>query len=168
MTKRRAKQGPAASDFHAARGRLQDIGSGLSSVFDAVSQLIDDAGSDNTKTLEGKRLRTSFDVRMRTLDEVSAERSATPRPVAARPAAAEHHVSDDGIMVIVTLGRAKAQDVALVETQTGPALTCGLWRYAIPSSPPLALSHAARTLRNGYLTFQIPYTSPVPGDDTAT
>ncbi|MEO0411359.1 MAG: hypothetical protein AAF221_05910 [Pseudomonadota bacterium] len=176
MTKRRRTQGPTADDFREAKTRLKDIGSGLSSVFEAVSQLIEEAGKDGApgqggKTAPGRRLTSSFDVRVGTLDELGAGRAEKPAPANPKrapvhPQAAEHHVREDGVLVIVTLGKAKAQDAALIRTQNGAAVTCGTWRYAMTAPRPLALQQVATTLRNGYLTFHIPFRSPAFGNET--
>lgn len=162
MSQRRRSRPPGSEDFEAARARLKDIGSGLRQVFDTVNALLDETvQSEQTKTgargTDQRGFKTHFDVRVRTLDELSTDADASahakPRPKTAAPVKGEEHTSPEGLMVIITLGAADPDTVHLHEAEGQIYVRCGDWAYTVQSGAHYTVKGAQRWLRNGYLTL---------------
>lgn len=177
MNKRRPPESKNANDFNAARARLKHIGQGLSSIFETVSRLVEEAAEiDDTKAgdnaSDAPRLAAAFDVRVGTVDDLvnkPAPRAVSQpkyHPQSAMPIVAESFVSEACLVVVVTLGTVPADAIEVVEAPSGLALHMGQWRYFLNAPHPLEPAPIARVERNGFLTLVFAF-APPPGAPAA-
>ncbi|MEM1020510.1 MAG: hypothetical protein AAGJ09_08500 [Pseudomonadota bacterium] len=139
------------ADFSAAREKLKGIGDGLSGLFDAVSTLIDEASTNKDP---GSLLKTDFNVRVRTLDDIAPSRPVQPRNTQSIPLSVEEHEIDRILMVIIDLGRADATALKVVGEVGHITLEHGAWRYSVKAAAGFNPAPINRSERNGYLTLQ--------------
>jgi hypothetical protein len=165
-----------------AQAHLTQMGAGLGSIFEAVTQLLSKAGDGAGEPVQrdgsfdlggGKGLKGNYSLRMGTLDGLAARSGAKPAAPAARarsaapviPQKIECFEDANGVMLVIDCSEIPADDIiATVSASATSICVTGFGTDEIIRTSQFVTRTCTRTVRNGYLSLRFDWDMTAPTD----